>query len=167
MVIIFLRITLYNYQVCRKDILGGHAMNRKGFTLTELMITVAIIGILAAIAVPAYRGYLQRGRMAQAYADIQTIALANEKCFSETNSYANWAILSNSYGLRITQNYNAKYYTLNIVTPSTSSFVIYAEPSGASPILRIPCMRSDGLQGYSAAAPASLADCVSEEWRGK
>ena len=145
-------------------------MNIKGFTLTELMITVVIIGILAAIAVPAYTGYLQRGRMAQAYADIQTIALADEKCFSETNRYldtANWASLSSSFGLKITQNYNAKYYTLNIVVPSTNSFVIYAEPSGTRPILRRPCMRSDGLQGYAAAVPATTAGCASEEWRGK
>ena len=149
-------------------------MNRKGFTLTELMITVAIIGILAAIAVPAYTGYLQRGRMAQAYADIQTIALANEKCFSETNRYLSksttnyWASLSSSYGLKTTQ--NNKYYRLNIITPSTSTFVVYAAKSGTgvtSPILRIPCMRSDGVQGYSANDPASMTDCVNEEWKGK
>jgi type IV pilus assembly protein PilE len=145
-------------------------MDKKGFTLTELMITVFVIGILAAIAVPAYTGHLQRARMAQAYADIQTIALANEKCFSETNRYlatADWASLSSSYGLKITQNYNSKYYSLNIVVPNASSFVIYAGPSGASPILRIPCMRSDGLQGYSSSNPASWNSCTSEEWKGK
>jgi prepilin-type N-terminal cleavage/methylation domain-containing protein len=146
---------------------GEKAMNKKGFTLMELMITVAIIGIIAAIAIPAYRGYLQRGRMAQAYADIQTIALANEKCFAEKNSYNTFAYLSNSFGLRITQ--NPTYYGLNITLLSgNTQFVIYASPSANSgAIRRTPCMRSDGLQGYSAGVPAALTDCVQEEWRGK
>ena len=59
----------------------------RGFTLVELMIAVAIIAVLAAIAIPAYNGYIREARISAASANIEPLRIALEDFWLDNGTY--------------------------------------------------------------------------------
>jgi type IV pilus assembly protein PilE len=97
-------------------------MNRKqaGFTLIEAMVAVAIIGILAAIAIPNYSEYVARSKRSEGMALLSDAAVRQERFFAQNNSYvtANANIgqlaLRNTSGTTV--NSDNGYYRLTVGT---------------------------------------------------
>jgi len=67
---------------------GLHLKPQHGFTLIELMVVVAIVGILAGLAIPAYSDYVLRGKIPEATTALSTKRVKLEQWFLDNRSYA-------------------------------------------------------------------------------
>jgi len=83
------------------------ARRYRGFTIIELMITVAIIGILSAIALPAYNDYVLRGKFAEATAQLSGLRVRMEQYFQDNRSYES-NVTAGNCGVAMTA---TKYFT--------------------------------------------------------
>jgi len=109
---------------------GRHFALVRGFTLVELMVAIAIIGILAMIAFPSYQDYLKKGRRASAQSHLLEIAQREQQHFLDSRTYAaDLATLSLTTPTDV-----ADYYSisLNVVDSAPPSFTITATPIAGS-----------------------------------
>jgi type IV pilus assembly protein PilA len=104
-------------------------LNAKGFSLIELLVVVAIIGLLAAIAIPQFLSYRARAVDSQMKSDLKNAALAMDSYFAEKKEYPTSVAAIISVGFNQTEG-----VALTIVVPTPSSFTITAtKPSGTQP----------------------------------
>ena len=108
-----------------------------GFTLIELMITVAVVGILAAIAYPAYTSAIMKSRRAEAKAMLLEVAQKQERFYTEKNTYT--TALTGTAGLNYpsgTLKSENGHYTIAAAASSgdgntiANSFTLTATPTG-------------------------------------
>lgn len=64
----------------------------KGFTLIEILMVVALIGILAAIAIPAYSDYVTRGKLVEASTQLSNLRVQIEQSFQDNRNYSSYVV---------------------------------------------------------------------------
>lgn len=71
----------------RQPTISTSGVRARGFTLIEVMITVAIVAILAGVALPAYREYVRRGQLPEAFAALSDFRVKMEQYYQDNRNY--------------------------------------------------------------------------------
>lgn len=103
-------------------------IKNKGMTLLEIMVTVAVIAILSAIAIPTYEQHLLKSRRAAVIADLVKIQLELERTYNSVeNTYDTGLVEAGSCSFCQT---NSSDYKIAITSSNESPYIITAEPQG-------------------------------------
>lgn len=138
---------------------------QKGFTLIELMVTVAIVAIIAAIAYPSYLKSAQKGRRADAKASLTQYSQALERCYTEYGFYK-----SSRCGVFTTLQgggYNTAhgYYVVTAPSVTSTTYALAATavstgPQASDTGCTIMTLNNQGQQGSgSATATSDTGSC--------
>jgi len=125
---------------------------KKGFTLIELMIVVAIIGILSAIVYPSYQESVRKTKRTDAQAEMMTIAHSLNQFKATRHSYSN-ATIGNIYGANVTPKTGTPLYNLAL-TVTASTWTLTATPinTASQNGNGIICLNSEGQKFWSKGA---------------
>jgi prepilin-type N-terminal cleavage/methylation domain-containing protein len=97
----------------------------RGFTLIELMIVVAIVGILASVAYPAYTDYIRRGALPEAFSGLSNAQVRMEQYYQDNRTYSTGATCGAMPA-------DTKYFDFTCPTHSATAFTVRATGKGAA-----------------------------------
>ncbi len=154
-----------NTSTCRP----GHL---KGFTLIELMITVVVIGVLSAIAIPSYNEYINRGRRADAQTQLQAAQMWMERFYSQNYRYDQDAggtavsFSNQTFATSPPAGEGPAAYTISLTTVARNSYTLTATRSSTGRMASDGCgnftLTNTGVKALASQATGkTLADC----WR--
>lgn len=110
---------------CRAD-------RRRGFTLIELMIVVAVVAVLAAIAIPSYNDSVRKGRRGQAKTDLLESAQLMERYRTVNGTYAGATAATLGVATQSPRTGATFYYTINLAGTTRTAFTLTATPTAAT-----------------------------------
>ena len=146
-------------------------MRPGGFTLVELLLAIAIVGVLAAIAVPAYQNYRERVRVGQAISDITVIAI-NIKAYYQDEGVYPASLATVRFGaqldpwgrpyeyLDLTKNGNGGARRDKNLNPLNSDFDLYSR--GKDGNTKLPITQKDSLDDVLRANDGGFTDLASK-----
>lgn len=105
----------------------------EGFSLMELIIVIAIIGILVAVGIPSYKSYMLKTQRVDGVSFLTEVASEQVRFFSEYNRYTD-SMSDLGYGTADTAESNEGFYTLSIATANNdSTYTLTATPVVGGP----------------------------------
>jgi len=100
---------------------------QRGFTLIEAMVTVAIIAILAAVAIPSYRDYVIRGKLTEAFGGLADARVKIEQYYQDNRTYpVGGCTTSTTPGATQVTVQTLKNFTLDCGTPTATAYTVTA-----------------------------------------
>ncbi len=92
-------------------------LKTKGFTLIELMVTIAIIGVLASIAIPSYSDYVLRAKLVEAASGLSNWRVQMEQTYQDNRAYTCPAAIP----------VNSKYFGFTCAVPTAQTYTLTAK----------------------------------------
>jgi type IV pilus assembly protein PilE len=139
---------------------GPKVESNSGFTLIEVMIVVAIVGILVAIALPNYRNYVQRGDRAAARAGLLEAQQFMERFYATNNTFAGATLPARFTSVPS----NAAKYSIAVNNLAANTFTLTATPIGTVEKCGNLTLTHTGVKGVTVPTVPTASD-IADCWR--